>query len=133
MRDILGAMQGDYAELATQYQQALAQAMTVVGELLATPQLDDVAWQTQVAEAMAEVEKAYALLLRLQPDDEWRPFHEELISGAADCNAAMRVLDLVLDEEDRSAVSVVGSLLGRCQSHLSAAGQLVTAGKPITQ
>jgi hypothetical protein len=91
---VLKGVQGNYAELATQHQQALAQAMTTVGQLLATPQLADESWQAQVADAMNEVEGAYAALLRLQPSEEWRPFHQEMIAGAADCNAAMRVLDL---------------------------------------
>ena len=128
-----GGVIGDYATLATQYQQALAQAMTDVGQLLATPKLTDAAWQAQVATAMDDVDGAYSLLVRLQPGDEWLPFHQEMIAGAADCSAAMRVLDLALEDEDRNAVAVVGALLGRCQSHLTAAGQLVEDGKPITQ
>lgn len=128
-----GGVVGDYATLATQYQQALAQAMTDVGKLLAAPQLTDATWQTRVADAMDKVDNAYSLLLRLQPGDEWLPFHQEMIAGAADCSAAMRVLDLALDDEDRTAVAVVGALLGRCQSHLTAAGQLVEDGKPLAQ
>ncbi|MCC6455675.1 MAG: hypothetical protein IT328_12065 [Caldilineaceae bacterium] len=120
-----GGIHGDYAELATKYQQALAQAMTQVGQLLAAPQLADAGWQAQVTAAMSEVETAYAQLLRLEPNEKWAPFHREMTTGAADCNAAMRVLDLALDEEDRSAVSVVGALLNRCQSHLTAAEELV--------
>ncbi len=64
---------------------------------------------------------------------QWLPFHQEMIAGAADCSAAMRVLDLALDDKDRNAVAVVGALLGRCQFHLSAAGQLVEGGKPLAQ
>jgi hypothetical protein len=124
-----GGIQGDYAELATQYQQALAQAMTQVGQLLATPQLSDALWQAQVTVAMNDVGMAYAQLLRLEPSEKWAPFHREMTTGAADCNAAMRVLDLALDEEDRTAVSVVGALLNRCQSHLTAAEQLVVAAQ----
>jgi hypothetical protein len=120
-----GAMQGDYAELTTQYQQALAQAMTQVGQLLAAPQLADALWQAQVTVAMNEVEVAYSQLLRLEPSEAWAPFHREMTAGAADCNAAMRVLNLALEEEDRGAVSVVGALLNRCQLHLTAAEQLV--------
>jgi hypothetical protein len=121
----LDGAQGDYAELATQHQQALAQAMSQVGQLLAKPQLADGVWQGQVSDAMNRVENAYAQLLRLEPNEQWRPFHLEMIAGAADCNAAMRVLDLALENEDRSAVVVVGALLNRCQSHLTAAERLV--------
>jgi hypothetical protein len=120
-----GGIQGEYAELATQYQKDLADAMSQVGQLLATPQLADAAWNAQVAEAMTSVESAYAQLSRLEPTDGWRDFHGEMMAGAADCSAAMRVLDFALDEQDRSAVGVVSGLLTSCQSHLVAAQQLV--------
>ena len=120
-----GVMQGNYSQLATQYQQALADAMTQVGQLLAAPQLDDADWKAQVAEAIVDVDNAYTSLLRLEPPEAWRPFHQEMITGAADCSAAMRVLDLALDEQDRNAVPVVAALLNRCQSHINAASKLV--------
>jgi hypothetical protein len=126
-------VQGDYPELSAQYQQGLAQAMTDVSQLLATPKLADADWQADVAKSMGEVEAAYSLLLRLQPDALWQPFHQEMIAGAADCSAAMRVLDLALDEQDRAAVPVVGALLNRCQSHITAAGQLVVNGTPVAR
>ena len=122
-----GGMQGDYAELATQFQKELAEAMSQVGQLLAVPQLADVAWNAQVADAMESVESAYARLSRLEPTDDWRDFHSEMMAGAADCSAAMRVLDLALAQQDRSAVSVVSGLLQSCQNHLVAAQQLVAA------
>lgn len=125
----LGAIQGEYAELATQHQQALAQAMTKVAELLASPRLGDELWQKEVAGAMDAVETAYAHLLRLEPDEKWASFHREMTTGAADCNAAMRVLGFAIEEQDRDAVGVVGALLGRCQSHLVAAEQLVKTAK----
>lgn len=120
-----GALQADYSELATQYQQALADAMTEVGQLLAAPQLADADWQAQVADAMVGVDDAYSWLLRLEPPEAWRPFHEEMITGAADCSAAMRVLDLALEEQDRSVVPVVAALLNRCHAHIAAASKLV--------
>lgn len=120
-----GGMLGDYAQQATQHQQALAQAMTEVGELLATPQLTDVTWGTQVAEAMDRVESAYTQLVRLEPTESWRAFHGEMTAGAAECSAAMRVLDLALEEQERNAVGVVSALLQRCQTHLATAQQLV--------
>lgn len=120
-----GGPQGDYAQQATHYQQALAQAMTQVGELLAAPRLSDATWGMQVAEAMDRVESAYAQLVRLQPPENWRAFHNEMTEGAAECSAAMRVLDLTLEEQDRTAVGVAGALLQRCQMHLATAQQLV--------
>jgi hypothetical protein len=128
-----GGSQGEYAQQATHFQQALAQAMTEVGELLATPKINDAAWGTQVAEAMDRVESAYAQLVRLQPTENWRAFHNEMTEGAAECSAAMRVLDLALEEQDRNAVGIVGALLQRCQTHLAIAQQLVDSLETSTK
>lgn len=115
----------DYASAAAAQQHALADAMTSVGELLANPQLADANWQADVAAAIAQVDVAYSALVRLQPDDRLAAYHERMLDGAADCSAAMRVLDLALDEQNREAVSIVVSLLSRCQAHINAAGELV--------
>lgn len=119
-------IEGDYAAAAASQQRALADAMTSVGELLANPQLGDAGWQNEVAAAMDEVDLAYSSLVRLEPDAQFTAYHARMLEGAADCSAAMRVLDLALDEQNRDAVLIVVSLLHRCQTHINAAGELVT-------
>ena len=118
-------MQADYTRLATQHQQALAAGMSTVGTLLSAPRLSDPTWTGDVETAMRAVEAAYGSLVALQPPPVWANFHAAMTSGAADCGAAMRVLALTLDEQDRNAVPVVGKLLQRCQSQLAAAQQFV--------
>lgn len=115
----------DYAALAATQQHALADAMTSVGALLANPQLSNADWQADVAKAMADVDAAYSALVRLDPDASLVAYHQRMLEGAADCSAAMRVLDLALDEQNRDAVLIVVSLLNRCQAHINAAGELV--------
>lgn len=115
----------DYASAAALQQRALADAMTSVGLLLANPQLGDAAWQAEVAKAMDDVDLAYSSLVRLEPDASLVAYHARMLEGAADCSAAMRVLDLALDEQNRDAVLIVVSLLNRCQAHINAAGELV--------
>ena len=117
-----------YAQAARLHQVALAEAMTAIGQLLAAPRLADADWVAQVETAMTAVETAYAALVQLVPEAELAAFHGEMSAGAADCTAAMRVLDLVLDEYDRAAVPVVGALLRRCQTHLDAAQPFVDDG-----
>ncbi len=115
----------DYAQAAAERQQMLAAALVRVGALVGAPRLDDANWRAEVATAMQEVEAAYGTLLGLQAPEPWQAFHRRLLSGAADCNAAMRVLALALDERQPATVGVVAALLGRCEAALHAAQDLV--------
>ncbi len=119
------ASPADYMAAATEAQTQLALALGAVGRLIGLPRLDDSAWSAQVQQAMADAESAYARLVRLQPPPDWQPFHEQLAAGASDCSAAMRVLDLALDEQDREAVHVVAALLQRCQTGMVEARTLL--------
>lgn len=115
-----------YSEAATQAQNELAEALDAVGQLVGAPQLADAAWSARVQEAMSQVDSAYTALVRLEPPAEWMTFHDQLSTSAGDCSAAMRVLDLALDDQDRDAVRVVAALLHRCQTGLTAARTLLT-------
>jgi hypothetical protein len=76
---------------------------------------------------MASVENAYEDLARLEPPADWVAFHTQVARGAGDCSAAMRVLALALDEQDRDAVRVVAALLRRCQTGMTEARTLLAA------
>mgnify|MGYP005862702747 CR=1 FL=1 len=117
----------DYAYQAANMQQRLAEALVQVAGLVGAPRLEDAAWHAQVTAAMHNVENAYGGLLGLAPPAPWRSFHAQLLSGAADCNAAMRVLALALDERQPATVSVVAALLARCEESLHLAQELTDA------
>ena len=119
--------QGDYARQAAVEQARLAEALVQVAGLVGAPRLEDAAWHAQVAAAMHDVESAYGALLGLAPPAPWQSFHAQLLSGAADCNAAMRVLALALDERQPATVSVVAALLARCEESLHIAQELTDA------
>lgn len=116
----------DYVLQAAAAQEALGVAMARAGALIATPQLGESTWLAEVEAAMQAVEAAYADLLRLQPPAAWQTFHARLTDGAADCNAAMHVLDLALQEQSPSMVTVVAALMDRCETTLTAAQELAT-------
>lgn len=114
-----------YSKAATQAQNELADALDAVGQLVAAPHLADAAWSAGVQEAMTQVDSAYLALVRLDPPVAWIPFHDQLSASAGECSAAMRVLDLALDDQDGGAVRVVAALLHRCQTGLAAARALL--------
>lgn len=117
----------DYAAAATQAQNELAAALGEAGRLIGAPDLSDTGWADQVRTAMAGVDRAYEGLVRLEPPDDWAAFHAQMARGAGDCSAAMRVLALALDEQDRTAVRVVAALLQRCQTGMVGARTLLAA------